>query len=221
MNPQVKLGVELGLTRAMATRLAGLRSPERIQDFISTIPWNHEADGPTALSVVEVLRQRTAHCIEGAFVAAAALWLGGHPPLLIDLGAARGDVDHVMAIFRRGRHWGAISKSNSPFLRYRDPIYRSLRELALSFFPQYVKHRRKTLRTYSVPVDLRRHDSALWVTRVGFCHELVDALTGARHFDILPAGGPPRLRPIDEIEARANTLREPATERGRGPDSVR
>jgi len=208
MNPREKLGVEVGLTRAMTTRLAGLRTPERIQDFVTGLRWNHQADGPTALSVVGVLRHGHAHCIEGAFVAACALWLNGHPPLLIDLGAARGDVDHVMALFRRGRYWGAISKSNSPYLRYRDPIYRTLRELSLSFFPQYVKHRRKTLRTYSVPVDLRRHDPALWVTREGFCHEMVDTLTGARHFDILPADGQSKLRPIDEIEARANLLRD-------------
>jgi len=208
MNPRVKLATDLGLSRAMATRLAGLRTPERIQDFVSQLRWNYQGDGPTALSVVGVLRQDQAHCIEGAFVAACALWLNGYPPLLIDLGAARGDVDHVMAIFRRGRYWGAISKSNSPFLRYRDPIYRNLRELAVSFFPQYVKRRRKTLRTYSLPVDLRRHDPALWVTRDGFCHEMVDVLTGARHFDILPADGQSKLRPIDEIEARANTLRD-------------
>ena len=208
MNPRVKLGVDIGLTRAMATRLAGLRTPERIQDFVSRLRWNYQTDGPTALSVVGVLRQDQAHCIEGAFVAACTLWLNGYPPLLIDLGAARGDVDHVMAIFRSGRYWGAISKSNSPFLRYRDPIYRNLRELAVSFFPQYVKRRRKTLRTYSLPVDLRRHDPALWVTRDGFCHEMVDVLTGARHFDILPAEGQSKLRPIDEIEARANTLRD-------------
>ena len=208
MKPRLKLGVDIGLTRAMTTRLAGLRTPERIQDFVSRLHWNHQADGPTALSVVGVLQQNHAHCIEGAFVAACALWLNGHPPLLIDLGAARGDVDHVMALFRRGRHWGAISKSNSQFLRFRDPIYRNLRELAISFFPQYVKRRRKTLRTYSVPVDLRRHDPALWVTRDGFCHEMVDVLTGARHFDILPAGMKAGLRSIDEIEARANTLRD-------------
>jgi hypothetical protein len=208
MNAPVKLGIEIGLTRAMTTRLAGLRTPERIQDFVSGLRWNYQSDGPTALSVVGVLRQNRAHCIEGAFVAASALWLNGYPPLLIDLGAARGDVDHVMALFRRGGHWGAISKSNSPYLRYRDPIYRTLRELALSFFPQYVKHRRKTLRTYSVPVDLRRHDPALWVTRDGFCHEMVDVLTGARHFDILPVGMNAGLRPIDEIEARANLLRD-------------
>ena len=208
MNARVKLGVEIGLSKAMATQLVGLRTPERIQDFVSRLRWNYQSDGPTALSVVGVLRQGHAHCIEGAFVAACALWLNGYPPLLIDLGAARGDVDHVMALFRRGRFWGAISKSNSPYLRYRDPIYRNLRELALSFFPQYVKHRRKTLRTYSVPVDLRRHAPALWVTRDGFCHEMVDTLTGARHFDILPAGMNAGLRPIDEIEARANLLRD-------------
>ena len=87
-------------------------------------------------------------------------------------------------------------------------VFGSLRELALSFFPQYVKLRRKTLRTYSIPVDLRRHDPSLWVTRNGFCHELVDILTGARHFAILPAGSKSGLRPIDPIEARANALRD-------------
>lgn len=198
----------LGLPAATLSRLARLRTPERIQDFVNDIPWNQEADGPTAMSVAEVLRTSRAHCIEGAFVAAAALWLAGEPPLLMDMGAARGDVDHVVALFRRGRHWGAISKSNSPFLRYRDPIYRTLRELSLSFFPQYVKKRRKTLRSYSVAVDLRRYDPALWVTRKGFCHTIADALTGARHFPLLPPGAEKRLRPIDEIEARSNLLKD-------------
>lgn len=137
------------------------------------------------------------------------LRLAGEPPLLMDMGAARGDVDHVVALFRRHGCWGAISKSNSPFLRYRDPIYRSLRELSLSFFPQYVKKRRKTLRTYSVSFDLRRVDPGLWVTHPGFCHQVVDALTAARHSTILPPGGDRSLRPIDEIEARSNLLRDP------------
>ena len=138
-----------------------------------------------------------------------ALWLAGEPPLLMDMGADRGDVDHVVALFRRRGLWGAISKSNSPFLRYRDPIHRSLRELAISYFPQYVKRRRKTLRTYSVPVDMRRFAPDLWLTHPGFCHEVVDALTASRHFDVLPPGaGSSDLRPIDEIEARSNDLKE-------------
>lgn len=191
-----------------AARLSALRTPERIQDFVNCLRWNAERGGPTARSVTVALRHGEAHCVEAAFVAAYALWVAGEPPLVMDMGADRGDVDHVVALFRRGRCWGAISKSNSPFLRYRDPIYRSLRELSLSFFPQYVKLRRKTLRTYSIAVDLRRFDPALWVTHPGFCHEVVDALTAARHFSILPPGGEKRLRPIDDIEARSNLLRE-------------
>jgi hypothetical protein len=204
----LQLGLQLGLPRPLAARLAGLRTPERIQDFVNTIPWNHESDGPTARSVVETLRADRAHCVEAALVAACGLWMAGDPPLLMDMGAARGDVDHVVALFRRHGCWGAISKSNSPFLRYRDPIHRTLRELAISFFSQYVKGRRKTLRTYSVAVDLRRHDSATWVTHPGFCHELVDTLTGSRHFAILPPGTALPLRPIDEIEARSNQLKD-------------
>ncbi len=198
----------LGGGLRLAARVATLRTPERIQDFVNALRWNAERDGPTARSVTEALRRGEAHCVEAAFVAGYALWVTGEPPLVMDMGAARGDVDHVVALFRRDRCWGAISKSNSPFLRYRDPIYRSLRELALSYFPQYVKRRRKTLRTYSVAVDLRRYDPALWVTHPGFCHEVVDALTGSRHFSILPPGVDNHLRPIDEIEARSNLLKE-------------
>jgi hypothetical protein len=198
----------LGLPDAVRATLGGLRTPERIQDFVNAIPWNHEPDGVSARSVVGVLAANRANCVEAAFVAACGLWLAGDPPLLMDIGAARGDVDHVVALFRRRGLWGAISKSNSPFLRYRDPIHRSLRELAISYFPQYVKQRRKTLRTYSVPVDLRRHDPASWATNPAFCRELVDTLTAARHFDLLPRGGDLALRPIDEIEARSNDLKE-------------
>jgi hypothetical protein len=219
----LRLGRRLGLTDADTLLLASLRTPERIQDFVNRIPWNHQPDGPSAMSVAAVLRENRAHCIEAAFVAASALWLAGQPPLLMDMGADRGDVDHVVALFRNGRHWGAISKSNSPFLRYRDPIHRSLRELCISFFSQYVKRRRKTLRTYSVPVDLRRFDPSLWVNREGFCRQMVDTLTGARHFQILPVRQAPRLRPIDEIEARSNLLRDfpdPAPATGPMPDSI-
>jgi len=201
--------VSLGLPRDAESTLRGLRSPSRIQNFINRIPWNYEENGHTSRSVAGVLEHNVAHCIEAAFVGAAALALAGHPPLLMDMGAARGDVDHVVVLFRRRGLWGAISKSNSPLLRYRDPIYRSLRELSISFFPQYVKGRRKTLRTYSVPVDLRRHDPALWVTRPGdCCTELVEILTAARHFPIVPPEMEGNLRPIDEIEERGSLIYE-------------
>jgi hypothetical protein len=200
---------ELGLPEDLERQLQRLRRPERIQSFINRIPWNTEPDGHTARSVEGVLENNAAHCIEGAFVAAAALALAGHPPLLMDMGAARGDVDHVVALFRRRGHWGAISKSNSPLLRYRDPIYRSLRELSLSFFPQYVKGRRKTLRTYSVSIDLRKYDPALWVTNPEpICQDMVDILTTARHFPIVPPEAENDLRPIDEIEQQSSRMFE-------------
>jgi hypothetical protein len=204
----IELGVRLGLSRPLAARLAHLRTPARIQDFVNAIPWNHEEDGPTAHAVASVLARRRAHCVEAAFVAACGLWLAGEPPLLMDMGASGGDVDHVVAVFRRRGLWGAISKSNSPFLRYRDPIHRTLRELSISFFPQYVKGRAKTLRTYSVAVDLRRHDPRLWVTHPGFCHEVVDSLTAARHYALLSPAAARDLRPIDEIEDRGNAIKE-------------
>lgn len=204
----LQLGLDLGLPRPFASRLASLRSPERIQDFVNALPWNYETEGGSARSVAETLRAGQAHCIEAALVAACSLWMAGEPPLVMDLGAARGDVDHVVALFRRNGCWGAISKSNSPFLRYRDPIHRTLRELAISFFSQYVKGRRKTLRTYSVAVDLRRHEPSSWVTHRGFCRDMVDAMTAARHFSILPPAMTAPLRPIDEIEQRSNLLKD-------------
>lgn len=209
MQKALKIGKKIGLSLENATTLAELGSPELIQDFINSIPWNTEPDGDTARSVSEILRLRQAHCAEGAFVAACALWMAGHPPLLMDMGASELDVDHVVALFRRDNYWGAISKSNSPFLRYRDPIYRTLRELSISYFPQYVLKREKTLRTYSVSIDLRKLDPRLWVTHQGYCLEMIEILTSARHFDLLPHNfRDDQLRPIDLIEAHSNNLTE-------------
>ena len=208
MNPRIARGMELGLSKAAATQLSRLHSPQQVQDFVTAIPMNFEIDGGTALSVAEVLKQNRAHCIEGAFVAACAFWMAGEPPLLMDMGADVGDDDHVIALFKRGKYWGAISKSNGYYLRYRDPIYRTLRELALSYFHEYTKRGRKTLRTYSVAVDLRRIDPKLWVTNPNFCEDIVDVLTTARHFNLVPRGVAQHLRPIDRVESIANKVDE-------------
>lgn len=207
MRDPAVLGRKIGLPEPMIRTLGRLRTPARIQDFVSRLQWNHATE-QTAYSVVRVLRSGKAHCLEGAFVAAAALWLAGHRPLLMDLGSENDD-DHVIALFRRGHYWGSISKSNSPFLRYRDPIYRSLRELSLSYFPHYLRRRRKTLRTYSAPIDLRTVDPSLWVTNPDFCRDVFNRLGTARHFHLLPArmtGAD--LRPIDPIVKQAATLVE-------------
>jgi hypothetical protein len=141
--------------------LRGLRTPQRIQRFLDDLPYHH---ANTAWSPRKVLREGTGHCLEGAIFAAAALRVIGFPPLLLDLEAVR-DVDHVLAVFNTHGHWGAIAKSNYSGLRYREPVYRTLRELVLSYFEHYYNHRReKTLRRYSRPVNLKRFDAIGWMT---------------------------------------------------------
>src|SRR5438067_3876297 len=155
----------LGLAPGEFAVLERMSTPQKMQAFLNAIPINHELGGETILSLRQVLRQRRAHCIEGAFVAACALWIHGKPPLLMFMDCDTSDHPHVLALFRRGRHWGAISKHNGAQLRYRDPVYRSLRELAMSYFHEYFDRRgRKTLRSYSAAFDMRHIDPALWVT---------------------------------------------------------
>ena len=198
---------QLGLTAAEFRTLARLNTPEKIQAWVDRIPQNFEIGGQTCLSVREVLRQNRALCIEGAVVAACALWINGEPPLLFDLKAER-DSDHVVAIYRRGRCWGAISKTNSPVLRWRDPVYRSLRELAMSYFHEYTNRRyQKTLRSYSRAFDLRRFDPKLWITNPKHCWDLGWALDAVHHYPLVTRRQQPLLRLRDDIERDAQALK--------------
>lgn len=204
---RLSFGLKLGLTRAQAHKLAKLKTPARIQDFINKIPANFEPGGDTCLSASEVLRQRRAHCIEAAFVAACALWMNGAPPLLLDF-QARGDHDHVVTVFRQHGCWGAISKSNHIWLRWRDPVYRSLRELAMSYFKEYIGDRKRTMGTYSVPFDLRRFDSGVWVSGKEDCWEVAEALDNTRHYRLITRAQARSLRRCDPIEDRADKLHD-------------
>ena len=198
---------QLGLSAAEFRTLARLNTPEKIQAWVDGIPQNFEIGGQTCLSVREVLRQNRALCIEGAVVAACALWINGEPPLLFDLKAER-DSDHVVAIYRRGRCWGAISKTNSPVLRWRDPVYRSLRELAMSYFHEYTNRRyQKTLRSYSRAFDLRRLDPEFWITNPKHCWDLGWALDAAHHYPLVSRRQQPLLRLRDGIEREAQALK--------------
>jgi hypothetical protein len=167
-----------------------LRTPEKIQRFLDGLAYNKEPAGPTCRSPRRVLRDRTGHCMEGALFAAAALRMAGFPPLLLDLEAVRDD-DHVLAVFRRRGHWGALAKSNYSGLRYREPVYRTLRELVMSYFEHYYNLKReKTLRRYSRPVNLRRFDSIGWMTSEEDVWAVPEYLTVISHTALLP----PRLR---------------------------
>jgi hypothetical protein len=198
---------DLGLSASDYARLARLDSPPRIQAFVNSIPANHELAGESVHSVRTTLRRREAHCIEGALVAACALWIHGEPPLLLHLNCAPSDYPHVVAVFRRGRSYGAISKSNGTWLRYREPVYRSLRELAMSYFHEYFdRGGHKTLRSYARPFDLRALDPALWVTAEGSCWVLHDMIAGARHYPLVSPAQAGRLARRDPFERRAQAF---------------
>lgn len=176
-----------------------LNTPEKIQRFLDhDLAYNKEPDGPRCRSPRVALRDRTAHCMEGALVGAAALRLLGHPPLLLDLEAVR-DVDHVLAVFRVHGHWGALAKSNYSGLRYREPVYRTLRELAMSYFEHYFNLRReKTLRKYSRPVNLERFDSIGWMTAEEDPWAIPEYLCSIAHTPLLAQRKDIRLSRVDD-----------------------
>jgi hypothetical protein len=197
---------DLGLSKAEFAVLRRLDSPRKAQAFLFGLRQNFEPHGDTCNSVREVLRSRRAHCIEGAMLAAAALWVHGEPPLLLDLRAVR-DYDHVVALFRRKGRWGAISKTNGATLRWRDPVYRSLRELAMSYLHEYCNRREhKTLRAYSRPFDLRALDPALWVTAPKGAWEVAERLDALTHYDLLTLAEERALVRRDPFERRIGAL---------------
>jgi hypothetical protein len=156
---------DYGFDRAELTIFRKLSSPEKIQRFLDDeIAYNKEKDGETCRSPRRVLRDGLAHCAEGAYFAAAALRLHGHPPLIVDLMAVRDD-DHLLAVFKEHDHWGAIAKSNYSGLRYREPVYRTVRELVMSYYAHYYNLKGElTLREFSRPISLARFDRINWMT---------------------------------------------------------
>jgi hypothetical protein len=183
--------------RAILKRLS---RPDRIQRYLDEeIGYNKERDGVTCYSPRLVLRHGVAHCMEGALLAAAALRAHGHPPLLVDLEAVRDD-DHVLAVFRERGGWGAIAKSNYSGLRFREPVYRSVRELVMSYFEHYYNPKgEKTLRRYSRPVRLARFDRMEWMTADRDVWEIPNHLCEVRHFDLLTSS---QVRALSRMDSR-------------------
>jgi hypothetical protein len=188
------------LTRAERAVLRSLRTPVRVQQFLDEeIGYNKEPDGETCRSPRCVLRDRIAHCMEGAMLAAAALRFHGHPPLILSLDAVRDD-GHVLAVFRANGGWGAVAKSNYAGLRFREPIYRTPRELAVSYFEHYYNLKaEKTLRGYSRPVNLRRFDRRGWMTSEEDVWFVPEYLCEVRHYSILTT---PMERNLTRMDTR-------------------
>lgn len=192
-----------GFTPAELRKLRSLRDPHGIQCFLDRMPY-HLAD--TAWSPRRVLAENTSHCFEGAMLAAAALRANGFPPLVFDLEADH-DTDHVVAIYKVNGHWGAIAKSNYTGCRYREPVYRSLRELAMSYFDVYFNLRReRSLRRFSGPVNLSRFDSRAWMTTDKPLWFVAEYLCDIRHYPLLAPGMARRLHRLDDRSFRAGCL---------------
>ena len=197
-----------GLTREDWSTLKRLDTPTKVQDFLNTLPFNHDTRATNQVSVEQVLESRKAHCFEGALFSACALWIQGQRPLLLDLVADEPDDDHVVALFQVRGKWGAVSKTNHPVLRYREPIYRDVRELAMSYFHEYyLSDGRKTLRKYSKPFDLSRFGTS-WIKPSLNPRDLAEALDRSPHYEILTPSQIRQLRRADRIERQATDLVE-------------
>ncbi len=200
-KPKVHLMPELRVLRTLTT-------PRRIQDFLDRIPMNMEASGDTCSSPLVTLRRNSAHCMEGALVAALALAMQGQKPLLLDLKTTTDDVDHVVALYRKGRFWGAISKTNHSVLRYREPVYRDVRELAVSYFHEYFSEKgRKSLRQFSTPFDLRKWKGN-WTTSEDELWDLAWDIDFSPHHTFMSREQIAVLRRVDDIEIAAGRLTE-------------
>jgi hypothetical protein len=190
---------DTGFTRRELRAFRALRTPLGVQRALDAMPY-HLAG--TAWSPRRVLRERSAHCLEGAVFAAVALRVLGFPPLLLDLEAVQ-DTDHVVAVFRTRGHWGAIAKSNFSGLRYREPVHRSLRELVMSYFEGYINLRGdRTLRAYSRPVNLARFDRRRpgWMTNEGDLWWIAEHLLEIRHTPLLT---PAMTRALSRVDRRS------------------
>jgi hypothetical protein len=187
--------------------LSRLTTPAKIQRYLDCeIGYNTEPKGHTCYSPRMVIREGVAHCMEGAMLGALALRFMGHPALLVDLEAVR-DTDHVLAVYRVAGHWGSVAKSDYSGLRSREPVYRTIRELVMSYFEHFYNPAgEKTLRAYSRPVSLSRFDKIEWATREGDVWEIPNHLCDIAHTKILKPGMERRLARMDERLYKAGRL---------------
>ena len=192
------------LTKSEHRVIAQLTTPRKIQDFLDRLPYSIESIYRCPL---RVLREHTAHCFDGALFGASALRRLGYPPLVLNMPAVVEDDDHLLALYKRDGHWGALAKSNFVGLRFREPIYRTLRELVMSYFEQfYSVERKKTLRSYTVPLNLKAFDKSNWMTSDEPLERIGDRLDEIRRVPLLSRRMITGLSLVDERSYRAGLV---------------
>lgn len=190
--------------------LDSLASPWRIQEFLNRVDYSTDAFYRSPRSV---LRDRRAHCVDGALMAAAALRRLGFDPMIAEMTAVRDD-DHLMALYRVNGLWGAVAKSNTTVLRFREPVFRTLRELVMSYFEFYFNTAgEKTLRAYSQPLRLTRFDPREWMTSDDAVEGIIEELEATRHVSVVSEAMAAELNPVDKQVLEAGFL-------GANPDGL-
>jgi hypothetical protein len=196
------------LTKTEIHILKKLNTPIKIQNFLDSLPINWEKKKETYMSPRRVLREKKAHCLEGAMFAVLCLWLNKQKGYILDLKSDCGD-DHTVALYKINGYWGAISKTNHATLRFRDPIYKTIRELALSYFHEYfdVKTGEKILESYSLPFDLKKFGTE-WITSEEELFEIAEKLDSSPHRYFVPKNQRKFLRKADKMELKAGKIIE-------------
>ncbi|MFH1237468.1 MAG: transglutaminase-like domain-containing protein [Candidatus Aenigmatarchaeota archaeon] len=188
--------------------LSRLDTPVKIQDFIDKLEYNLEENGDTYYSPATVLKYKKADCIEGAIFAAAVLRFHGYPPLLLDITSSNDDSDHVLAVFKHKGRWGAIGKSEYAFFAYREPVYKTIRELAMSYFELYFNYwGKKTMRSFSKkPLNLAMFDKKGWMTSKKFVPYIATQLDRIPHEKVLKKGMDISLRKVTHVDKESGEL---------------
>jgi hypothetical protein len=193
-----------GLTKEDKQFLKSLNTPSKIQDFLDSISFNLEENGETCMSPVQVLRERRAHCIEAGLLAGVSLWLNKKQPLLVSLKVKQSDYDHIIVLYKQNGYYGAMSKTNHNVLRFRDPVYKNVRELVMSYFHEYflVETGEKTLLGYTKPINIKKFGTA-WITREDNLWDIAEAIYDTPIIEIVPKENKKNLRNAHEVEQEA------------------
>ncbi len=190
----------------------GLPTPHKIQDFLDTLPFNFERGGETYYSPRVLLHKRLAHCFEGALFAHLCLAYHGYKSFLVDLKvkkSARADSDHTLCIFEQNGFWGALSKTNHSIIRWRDPIYKTQRELVMSYFHEYfVDSGEKTLESFSKPFDAFANFGVEWVASEEDLDTIAEAIDKSRHINFVPKVNKKKVRRAGKTEIKGAAVLE-------------
>lgn len=200
----------LPLTKKEMIVLSRLNTPFKIQDYLDSISFNYERKGETCMSPKRVLKEKTAHCIEGALLAATALWINGEKPLIVNLKVlSKYDYDHIITLYKKNGYWGAISKTNHSVLRFRDPIYRNIHELVISYFHEYFlpANGKKTLVGYTSPINLKKFGTK-WIEREDDLWDIAEKIYDSPIIKIIPDKNKAFIRKASPTERKGANIKE-------------